>query len=131
MEPMHGCAYPGCEKPVPASKLACLMHWFALPPRVTDLLFREFQIGRLDPDGFERRHRHQAVRELALAHWVLGAELGDGLERHRAHMERAKYRRRRAIDGGEGDPFERLESSDVFDDLEALASVEMSRGVSR
>lgn len=126
---MHGCAYPGCEKQVPASKLACLMHWFALPPRVSDLLFREFQIGRLDPAGLERRHGHQAVRELSLAHWVLVAELPDGLERHRSHLERAKFQRRRAIDAGEGDPFEGLGLSDVFDDDEALDGASASGGL--
>jgi hypothetical protein len=118
---LHGCAYPGCAKEVATTKLACLMHWFCLPEAVSDLLYREYLTGRLDVPGFAQRHRHQAIRELALAWWVLDAKLDDGVEKHREHMERAKFQRRRSIAAGQGDPFAGLSPSDVFEDAEALA----------
>lgn len=121
---MHPCSYPGCAKEVPKKKLACLMHWFALPEAIIDLLYREYMTARLEVADFERRHRHQAVRELALAHWVLDAELADGMEKHREHMERAKFQRRRSLAAGQGDPFAHLKPSDVFDDGDALAPVD-------
>lgn len=120
---MHGCSYPGCAKEVPSTKIACLMHWFCLPERVSDLLYREYLTARLGVAGFDKRHRYQAIRELALAHWVLDAGLEAGMEKHREHMERAKFQRRRALDGGEGDPFSQLSLADVFEDREALGSV--------
>lgn len=123
VEPMHACAFPGCAKEVPRKKIACLMHWFTLPERVSDLLYREYATARLEVEGFERRHRYQAVRELALCHWVLIAQLPDGMEKHREHMARAKFQRRRSIDAGQGDPFSQLERMDVFDDAEALEPV--------
>lgn len=121
VEPLHGCAYPGCAKEVPVKKIACLMHWFALPPAVSDLLYREYQTARLETPDFERRHRHQAVRELAIAWWVFDAKLEDGLERHRDHMDNAKHARIRSIAAGQGDPFVQLALPDVFEDGEALA----------
>lgn len=120
IEPMHGCAYPGCAKQVPVVKLACIMHWFVLPARVSDLLHREYLMARLGVPNFAERHRHQAVRHLAIGWWVLDAKLPDGLEKHRDHMEKAKFQRRRSIAAGEGDPFRGLELEDVFDDREAL-----------
>lgn len=122
IEPMHGCGYPGCAKEVPAKKIACLMHWFSLPAGVSDLLYREYQTARFETEGFERRHRHQAIRHLALAWWVLDAGGDSGLTQHRDHMERAKFQRRRSIDAGQGDPFSGLELKDVFDDADALVS---------
>jgi hypothetical protein len=59
------------------------MHWFDLPARVSDLLYREYVTARLEVVGFEQRHYYQAVRELSLAHWVLIAELDDGMEKPR------------------------------------------------
>lgn len=124
VEPMHGCAFPGCAKEVPAKKIACLMHWFALPEGVSEMLYREYQTARLETEGFERRHRHQAIRQLALAHWVLESSGAEGLTKHREHLERAKFQRRRSIDAGQGDPFSGLKLRDVFDDREALSPVE-------
>lgn len=120
---MHGCSYPGCARMVTTTKLACLMHWFCVPEGVSDLLYREYLTARLGAVGFAERHRHQAVRELALAWWVLDAGLEAGMEKHREHMERAKFQRRRAIDGGEGDPFATLSLADVFEDGEAIGAV--------
>lgn len=118
---VHPCAYPGCAKEVSRLKLACLMHWFSLPERISDLLYREYLTARLGAADFDRRHRHQAIRELALAHWVLDAKLDAGMEKHREHMERAKFQRRRSLDAGQEDPFASLSLSDVFEDAEALA----------
>lgn len=116
---MHACGYPGCQKPVLQTKLACIEHWFSLPVNVREALWREYREAELAGEVKET-HRHQAVRAVALAHWVFQAEDPNAIEKSRAEVERAKFHRRRALAKAERDPFEGLGLEDFFHDPSAF-----------
>ena len=38
----HHCHWPGCEEQVPPAKWGCRRHWFMLPKRIRDEIWRTF-----------------------------------------------------------------------------------------
>lgn len=48
----HTCHWPGCTKQVKPAMWGCAPHWYTLPKRIRDLIWRTYDIGqelRMDP----------------------------------------------------------------------------------
>lgn len=118
----HPCGYPGCAKMVRESKLACIVHWFALPDNVRELCWRLFRQAELAGKVDRGSHRYIVVSAVARAHWAVQAG-DDGERKSREEIETAKFHRRRALSKGEPDPFEGLALEDFFDDAEAFEAI--------
>lgn len=43
---MHTCHWPGCDKEVPPAMWGCKGHWFALPKRLRDEIWRTYRRGQ-------------------------------------------------------------------------------------
>jgi len=42
----HTCHWPGCGKQVPPAMWGCKQHWFALPKRLRDKIWRAYRPGQ-------------------------------------------------------------------------------------
>jgi hypothetical protein len=42
----HGCHWPGCSQQVPPAMWGCRRHWFMLPKRLRNVLWREYRAGQ-------------------------------------------------------------------------------------
>ena len=42
----HECHWPGCTKQVPPAMWGCKAHWFRLPKRLRDAIWRTYQPGQ-------------------------------------------------------------------------------------
>jgi hypothetical protein len=42
----HHCHWPGCETPCPPKMWGCSRHWFRLPKRLRDAIWRTYQPGQ-------------------------------------------------------------------------------------
>jgi hypothetical protein len=42
----HHCHWPGCEKEVPPAMWGCREHWFTLPKRLRDMIWRYYRPGQ-------------------------------------------------------------------------------------
>lgn len=42
----HVCHWPGCNKPVPPAKWGCARHWYRLPRRLRDRIWRAYRPGQ-------------------------------------------------------------------------------------
>lgn len=42
----HDCHWPGCGRQVPPARWGCSTHWFRLPKRLRDLIWREYRVGQ-------------------------------------------------------------------------------------
>lgn len=41
----HECPAPGCEERCPFDRLACRQHWYSIPKKLRDALWRAWQVG--------------------------------------------------------------------------------------
>lgn len=52
----HTCHWPDCEKEVPPAMWGCRAHWFRLPKRLRDAIWREYvpgqEITKTPSDGY-------------------------------------------------------------------------------
>lgn len=46
----HRCHWPGCEEQCPPAMWGCRRHWFSLPKRLRDAVWREYRPGQ-EQDG--------------------------------------------------------------------------------
>lgn len=46
----HHCHWPGCEEQVPPAKWGCRKHWYKLPPRIRNAIWRAYRAGQ-EEDG--------------------------------------------------------------------------------
>ena len=42
----HTCHWPGCDRQVPPAMWGCKPHWFKLPKRLRDAIWRTFEPGQ-------------------------------------------------------------------------------------
>jgi len=42
----HRCHWPGCNAQVPPAMWGCRRHWFMLPKRLRDAIWRKYEIGQ-------------------------------------------------------------------------------------
>lgn len=45
-DPRHTCHWPGCTRVVPPAMWGCRAHWFKLPKRIRDRIWRTFEPGQ-------------------------------------------------------------------------------------
>ncbi len=65
---MHRCHWPDCELPVPPKMWGCRRHWFKLPKRIRDEIWRTYRPGQeIDKNpSSEYLEAAAAAREWAL-----------------------------------------------------------------
>jgi len=83
---------------------ACHEHWRALPKPVQDAIWREYRPGQ--EQDKRASHRYLAVQTLARASLAFKPYDEAAAYETANLIVAAKEFRRRAIEGGEGDPFE-------------------------
>ena len=44
----HTCHARNCETSIPRTKLMCRMHWFMVPKRLREMVWREYRAGQCD-----------------------------------------------------------------------------------
>jgi hypothetical protein len=85
---------------------ACKPHWFALPQKIRDAIWREYQSGQ--EISKRASWRYMAVQRLALAHSVFRPNdekcVLEALRYATSAMRYAKL----AVEAGQGDPLEGL-----------------------
>ena len=59
----HHCHWPGCTKEVPPAMWGCKTHWFKLPQRLRNAIWRAYQPGQ-EIDGTPSREYVEVVREV-------------------------------------------------------------------
>ena len=42
----HTCHWPGCEEPVPPAMWGCKAHWFSLPQRLRNRIWKTYRPGQ-------------------------------------------------------------------------------------
>lgn len=42
----HTCHWPGCTKQVPPAMWGCSMHWFKLPQKLRNMIWRTYRVGQ-------------------------------------------------------------------------------------
>jgi hypothetical protein len=102
----HTCHAPGCNRLVPPRMWGCATHWFALPQKIRDAIWREYQSGQ--EISKRASWRYMAVQRLALAYSVFRP--GDEkavLETLRYVGDAMRYAKE-AVATGQGDPLEGL-----------------------
>lgn len=72
----HHCHWPGCEKQVPPAMWGCKAHWFKLPQRLRNAIWRAYRPGQ-EIDGTPSAEYVAVSREVR--QWI--TEQTDG-ERH-------------------------------------------------
>ena len=103
---MHTCHAHGCKQPVPPAMWGCRSHWYSLPKKIRDAVWREYRPGQENTKTPSLRY--MAVQRLAVAHTAF-----------KPHDEAAAYAaaqytlealewRKLAIERGQGDPLEGL-----------------------
>ncbi len=104
--PVHLCHAPGCNKEVPPAMFACKPHWFALPKKVRDAIWREYRTGQeIDK---QPSLRYMAVQRLACAHLMFKPHDEKAVLDTLPYIAEAMTFQRKAIAEGLGDPLEGL-----------------------
>lgn len=102
----HICHAPGCNILVPPRMWGCKTHWFALPQKIRDAIWREYQPAQ--EISKRASWRYMAVQRLALAYSVFRPEdercVLEALRYATSAMRYAKL----AVEAGQGDPLEGL-----------------------
>lgn len=62
----HTCHAHGCDRLVPPAMWGCRTHWFALPKKIRDAVYREYRPGQ--EDDKQPSLRYMAVQRLAVMH---------------------------------------------------------------
>lgn len=98
----HTCHAHGCDKRVPPSMFACKPHWFALPKKIRDAIWREYRPGQ--ENDKEPSARYMAVQRLAVSHTAFRPNDEGAAYVAAQYLQDALTWRQRAIATGEGDP---------------------------
>jgi hypothetical protein len=102
----HTCHAPGCKQLVPPRMFMCRLHWFALPQKIRDAIWREYRPGQeLDKDP---SLRYLAVQRLALAYSVFRPHDEKSVLGALSYSVEAMRYGKKAVEEGLGDPLEGL-----------------------
>jgi hypothetical protein len=102
----HTCHAPGCNRLVPPNMWGCKPHWFALPERIRNAIWREYRPGQeLDKDP---SLRYLAVQRLALAYSVFRPYDEKTVLSALRYVGEAMRYSKEAVVVGLGDPLEGL-----------------------
>jgi hypothetical protein len=66
MPDTHQCHAHGCTAKVPPRMFACKRHWFGLPKKIRDAIWREYRPGQ--ENDKQASARYMAVQRLAVMH---------------------------------------------------------------
>lgn len=50
----HTCHWPGCDQQVPPAMWGCKRHWYKLPMKIRNRIWREYRIGQEADRGVTR-----------------------------------------------------------------------------
>lgn len=107
----HICHAPGCIIFVPPRMFMCKPHWFSLPKKIRNAIWREYRPGQeIDKDP---SFRYLAVQQLACAHSVFKPDDEEAVMEALLYLSQAFRFQRAAVAAEEGDPFEGL-TPDAF-----------------
>ena len=120
----HSCHSPGCTREVPPRMFMCRAHWFALPKRLQDAIWREYRRGQ--EISKSPSNRYMAVQQLACAHSVFKPSDEAAVRAALPYIAGAAAFRKRAIAEGVGDPLEGLVT-----DFDALLEAEQPKSTKR
>lgn len=103
----HGCHAHGCTKTVPPRMLMCAPHWYSLPRVIQATVWREYRGGQ----EVDKRpsFRYLAVQRRAVALTAFKPNDEEAARVAAGYLAEAEGWRRRAIDAGQGDPFELID----------------------
>lgn len=103
---MHTCHAHGCTRAVSPAMWGCKMHWFSLPKKIRDAVWREYRSGQeIDK---QPSLRYLAVQRLAVAHTAFKPhDEAAAYVAAQLTLEALEYRKL-AIERGQGDPLEGL-----------------------
>lgn len=102
----HTCHAPGCNRLIPPKMFICRGHWFALPNRMRDAIWREYREGQ----EIDKRPsvRYLAVQQLACAHLVFRPNDEKAVLKALPYIGSALEYAKEAVAEGLGDPLEGL-----------------------
>ncbi len=63
---MHTCHATGCSKHVPPEMFACRRHWFMLPKKLRDRIWRTYRTGQCD--DWEITHEYAEAARAAVVY---------------------------------------------------------------
>ncbi len=106
----HTCHAPGCKKLVPPQMYACKPHWYALPKKIRDAIWREYRPGQ--EDDKKPSLRYLAVQRLACAHLAFKPNDEKAVLATFPYIQEALQYRKKAIEAELGDPLEGLIQED-------------------
>lgn len=106
----HTCHAPDCTRPVPARMWGCRQHWFALPLKIRNAIWREYRPGQ--ENDKRPSVRYLAVQRLACAHSVFKPDDEEAALRALVYLQEAVRYQREAIKEGLGDPLANLIARD-------------------
>jgi len=106
----HTCHAHECNRRVPPAMFMCKAHWFSLPKRTRDAIWREYRPGQEDD-------KRPSLRYLAVQRFAVGEAAFKPHDEAAAlvtaqYMLEAQAYRQKAIDAGLGDPLEGLVPDD-------------------
>ena len=102
----HVCHAPDCKRQVPAKQFCCPVHWFALPKKIQDAIWREYTPGQ---ETTKRpTWRYMSVQRLALAYLVFEPHSEAAVLKSLPYLSEAARYSKKAIEDGQGDPLEGL-----------------------
>jgi hypothetical protein len=99
---LHTCHAHGCDRPVAPRMFACRSHWFALPQKIRDAVWREYRTGQ-ERDK-RPSFRYCAVQRLAVAHTAFKPHDEEAAKVAARYFQQALRWRAKAIEAGQGDP---------------------------
>lgn len=102
----HTCHAPGCTRLVAPPMLMCPPHWFALPQKIRNAIWREYRLGQeLDKDP---SLRYRAVQRLACAYSVFRPDDEKAVLLAFGFIAAAMRYAKECIEAGLGDPIDGL-----------------------
>jgi len=102
----HRCHAPGCKRQVPPRMFACRDHWFSLPKKIRDAIWREYRPGQ-ERDK-RPSARYLAVQQLACSYLVFAPDNEEAVLASLPYINEAVRYQKLAIAEGFGDPLEGL-----------------------
>lgn len=107
----HTCHAPGCIRIVPPRMFCCKPHWYKLPKRIRDAIWREYRPGQ----EIDKRPslRYLAVQQLACVYLVFKPNSEKAAAEAMVYGARAIELGKKAVEAGLGDPLDGLITKDL------------------
>jgi hypothetical protein len=102
----HTCHAPGCKRLVPPKMFACKAHWFALPKKIRDAIWREYRPGQENDKSPSLRY--MAVQRFACSRLAFRPNDESAAAESLEILAEAFAYCRAAVAQGFGDPLEDL-----------------------